>query len=101
MYSYVGRRVPAGKGSPAVLLNDQEGATMLDQDVTAEVCLLKGNDVARMLNISRAFAYQLMRQGDIPTVKIGNAVRVRREDLLAYIDYNRQGVGFSKQKWPE
>ena len=74
---------------------------MLDQDVTTEICLLKGNDVARMLNISRAFAYQLMRHGDIPTVKIGNAVRVRREDLLAYIDHNRRGFGFSDREWQE
>jgi excisionase family DNA binding protein len=74
---------------------------MLNQDITTEICLLKGNDVARMLNISRAFAYQLMRQGEIPTVRIGNAVRVRKEDLLAYINQNRRGFGFSNQKWPE
>lgn len=74
---------------------------MLDQDVTTEICLLKGNDVARVLNISRAFAYQLMHQGEIPTVRIGNAVRVRREELVAYIDHNRRGFGFSNQKWPE
>lgn len=52
---------------------------MSNQDVITDICLLKGNDVARMLNISRAFAYQLMRQGEIPTVRIGNAVRVRKE----------------------
>ena len=74
---------------------------MLGQDITTEICLLKGNDVARMLNISRAFAYQLMRQGEIPTVRIGNAVRVRREDLLAYIDHNRRGFGFSYRTWSE
>ena len=74
---------------------------MLDQDVTTEICLLKGNDVARMLNISRAFAYQLMRQGEIPTVRIGNAVRVRKEDLLAYIDHNRRDFGFTNRPWPE
>ncbi len=74
---------------------------MLNQDLTTEICLLKGNDVARLLNISRAFAYQLMRQGEIPTVRIGNAVRVRKEDLLAYIDHNRHGFGFSSQKWSE
>ena len=73
---------------------------MLDQDVTTEVCLLKGNDVARVLNISRAFAYQLMRQGEIPTVVIGNAVRVRKEDLLAYIYCNRRSSGFSNRTWP-
>ena len=74
---------------------------MCHQDLTTEIILLKGNDVARMLNISRAFAYQLMRQGEIPTVRIGNAVRVRREDLLAYIDQNRRGFGFSNRTWPE
>jgi excisionase family DNA binding protein len=74
---------------------------MLDQECTTEICLLKGNDVARLLNISRAFAYQLMRQGEIPTVKIGNAVRVRKDDLLAYIDYNRRGFGFSNRAWSE
>ncbi len=74
---------------------------MLDQELITEICLLKGNDVARMLNISRAFAYQLMRQGEIPTVRIGNAVRVRKEDLLAYIDHNRRGFGFSNRTWPE
>ena len=74
---------------------------MLDQEITTEICLLKGNDVACMLNISRAFDYQLMHQGEIPTVRIGNAVRVRREDLLAYIDQNRRGFGFSNRIWPE
>jgi excisionase family DNA binding protein len=74
---------------------------MLDQDLTTEICLLKGNDVARLLNISGAFAYQLMRQGEIPTVRIGNAVRVRKEDLLAYIDRNRRSFEFSNRKWPE
>lgn len=59
---------------------------MSNKEITTEICLLKGNDVARLHNISRAFAYQLMRQGEIPTVRIGNAVRVRREELLAYID---------------
>jgi excisionase family DNA binding protein len=74
---------------------------MLNQELTTEIRLLKGNDVACMLNISRAFAYQLMRQGKIPTVKIGSAVRVRKEDLLAYIDHNRQSFEFSKPTWPE
>lgn len=74
---------------------------MLNQDFTTEICLLKGNDVARLLNISRALAYQLMRQGEIPTVRIGNAVRVRKEDLLAFIDHNRRGFGFSNRPWPD
>lgn len=47
--------------------------------------LLKSEEVARILHVSRSFAYLLMKRGDIPTVRIGSAVRVRPEDLDQYI----------------
>jgi excisionase family DNA binding protein len=47
--------------------------------------LLKGGQVAEILHISRSFAYLLMKRGEIPTVRMGNAVRVRPEDLERYI----------------
>lgn len=47
--------------------------------------LLKAIQVAQILNVSRAFAYQLMRKGVIPTVKILGARRVRQEDLHRFI----------------
>ncbi len=50
--------------------------------------LLKAVQVAQILNVSRAFAYQLMRQGVIPTVKILGARRVRSEDLQRFIQEN-------------
>lgn len=50
--------------------------------------LLKANEVAEILNISRALAYKLMNQGEIVTVKIGTARRVRPQDLQAYIETN-------------
>ncbi len=48
--------------------------------------LLKGNDVATRLNVSKAFAYRLMATGDIPTVRLGRSVRVRPEDLEEFIE---------------
>jgi excisionase family DNA binding protein len=48
--------------------------------------LLKAIEVADLLNISRAFAYQLMQRGEIRTVAIGGARRVRPEDLKEYIE---------------
>lgn len=48
--------------------------------------LLTGEEVADLLHISRSLTYQLMRRGDIPTVRIGRLVRVRRSDLQAYVD---------------
>lgn len=53
--------------------------------------LLNSNDIARELGISRSFAYQLMRQGIIPTVRIRSAVRVRPQDLEAFIANNVTG----------
>jgi excisionase family DNA binding protein len=50
--------------------------------------LLKATDIAQILNISRAMAYRLMQLGEIRTVSIGTAKRVRRKDLLAYIENN-------------
>jgi excisionase family DNA binding protein len=61
---------------------------MAEYNVLNTIRLLKGSDVAQVLNISRAFAYQLMREGKIPTIKIGRAVRVRVDDILTYIDEN-------------
>jgi len=47
--------------------------------------LLKAGEVADILSISRAFTYQLMKQGKIRTVEIGSARRVRPEDLQEFI----------------
>ena len=50
--------------------------------------LLRGNEVARLLSISRSRAYNLMQTGVIPTVHIGKSRRVRPKDLEAYIEKN-------------
>jgi excisionase family DNA binding protein len=54
--------------------------------------LLKASDVADLLNISKAFAYQLMRQGELSFIKIGNAIRVRPKDLRNYIKLNQSNT---------
>ncbi|MCB2178407.1 helix-turn-helix domain-containing protein [bacterium] len=48
--------------------------------------LLRISQVAEALGISRSFAYNLINKGEIPHVKIGSAIRVKRDDLLSYID---------------
>jgi excisionase family DNA binding protein len=50
--------------------------------------LLKAREVAEILKISRAMAYNLMLKGEIPTVRIGKCRRVRPEDLIKYIKSN-------------
>ena len=50
--------------------------------------LLTGEEIAKILHVSRAYAYQLMRLRIIPTVKIGRSVRVRPADLEEFIARN-------------
>ncbi len=54
---------------------------MSDQNISVSIQLLTGEEVARILKISRAYAYRLMKQGDIPTIKIGRTVRVSYDNL--------------------
>jgi len=50
--------------------------------------LLKANEVAEILNVSRSLAYKLMQTNEVPTVSIRNARRVREIDLHNYIKDN-------------
>lgn len=53
--------------------------------------LLRANDVAQRLCISRSLAYQLMQRGEIPTVRFGSSVRVRERDLEEYMNRHWSG----------
>ena len=57
--------------------------------------LLTAVEVANILNISRAFAYQLMQRGKIRTVCIEGARRVRPEDLRMFIHSSLQPQSLS------
>jgi len=50
--------------------------------------LLTGEDIARILKVSRSYAYILMRRSEIPTVRLGRSVRVRPADLERFISKN-------------
>lgn len=58
--------------------------------------LLKAADIAKFLNISKSMAYRLMQTGEIPTVSIGNAKRVRPLDLHHFINANSSGTNKEK-----
>jgi excisionase family DNA binding protein len=51
-----------------------------------ETKLLTPSDVAEVLKISKAKAYSLLKNGEIPTVRIGALVRVRSSDLEQYVN---------------
>lgn len=57
-----------------------------------ETRLLTVGDIAQRLQISQSFAYALMQRGEIPTVRLGRAVRVRPQDLEDFISSSVQGA---------
>jgi excisionase family DNA binding protein len=62
---------------------------LTDQTTTYKVeKLLKPEEVANLLTISRSFAYQLMQSGQLPTVRLGRSCRVRPKDLAEYLENN-------------
>jgi excisionase family DNA binding protein len=60
-----------------------------DIDKPTQSNLLKADEVAKILNISLGMVYKLMRNNQIPTVRIGNLKRVHPKDLKTYINENR------------
>lgn len=49
--------------------------------------MLKGTEIALFLNISKAYAYRLIAEGQIPAVRFGRTVRVRQIDLEQFIEH--------------
>ena len=43
-------------------------------------------DLARELRISRALAYRLIQQREIPSYRIGRCVRVKDRDVARYLE---------------
>ena len=55
--------------------------------------LLRIDQAARYLNVRRSTLYRLMRKGElVPSARVGERWRFRREDLDAYLDRSREPV---------
>jgi len=63
--------------------------------------LLKPEEVAEILQVSKPFAYVLLKRGEIPVLRIGNLVRVRREDLDKYIQRKSKPDDFLSSDRPQ
>lgn len=53
--------------------------------------LLMVREVADMLRVSSMTVYRLIRTGELPAVRVGRNYRVRRAELVTYLD--GQAVG--------
>ena len=52
--------------------------------------LLSLKEVSQELGMSKGWVYQRVRSGEIPHVKLGHNIKVRREDLEAYLQAQRR-----------
>lgn len=55
-----------------------------------EPLLLTIPQIAKALQISRGTAYNLVSTGQLPSIRIGRAKRVPRQELLQWIERQRQ-----------
>lgn len=51
---------------------------------------MKVPEVAEYLQIGRSRAYELVADGEIPSVKIGRSVRVSRRELKRWLEQQRR-----------
>jgi len=65
------------------LLELEEGAPVYQNGQTPR--LLSPSEVCQELEADRASVYRRLRSGEIPCLKLGNALKVRREDLEEYM----------------
>lgn len=60
--------------------------------ITTEPLLYDVASAARVAGVSSRTIRRLIADGDLPTVRVGLLVRIRRADLQSYIDANRSEV---------
>lgn len=54
-------------------------------------CIYNAEQLAEILQISRARAYQLLNSSDFPTLKIGKRKLVPKDKLMIWIDQQTEG----------
>ncbi|MDQ4000883.1 MAG: helix-turn-helix domain-containing protein [Actinomycetota bacterium] len=52
--------------------------------------LLSLKEVCQELGMSKGWVYQRIRSGEIPSVQLGHNIKVKREDLDAYLQAHRR-----------
>jgi excisionase family DNA binding protein len=67
-------------------------STRIETPELPDKAAIRIDRAAEWLDIGRSTAYRLVREGKIPTVRIGSELRVRVKDLETYLD-NLEVVG--------
>jgi excisionase family DNA binding protein len=57
-----------------------------------ELQLLSVDEVCQQLGMGKSWVYRRLRSGEIPSVQLGRSIKVRREELEAYLEQHRRAV---------
>ena len=68
-----------------LLAAEIKNQSAIDPEVPQACPLLSASDMANALKISKTKAYQIIQRREIPSVSINRTVRIRQEDLEAFI----------------
>lgn len=47
-------------------------------------------DIAKLLRVSKNTAYNFVKTGAVPSIKVGHQIRIYRDDILRYIQTSSQ-----------
>ena len=56
------------------------------QEPFSEARFVTVSEVAQLMRVSKMTVYRLIKQGDVPAVRIGRGYRMREEDVHRYLD---------------
>jgi excisionase family DNA binding protein len=62
---------------------------MKESSKSQGVELLSMAEVCRVLGMGKSWTYRRIKSGEIPSVKLGRSIKVRREDLEGYLESSR------------
>ena len=67
----------------------QERPQVQQQGAEGGLELLSITDVCRELGMGKSWVYRRIQSGEIPSVKLGRNIKVRREELEGYLENQR------------
>src|SRR5918998_714258 len=67
----------------------QERSQVQEQGAEGGLDLLSITDVCRELGMGKSWVYRRIQSGEIPSVKLGRNIKVKREDLQGYLEGQR------------
>lgn len=51
------------------------------------------SEVAQLVRVSKMTVYRLIKQGELPAVRVGRGYRIREEDVHGYLDSRYTAAG--------